>query len=333
MRKFFFGILISIALIVLLAYKFDTNEFLKVWSRINYNLVIPAIISQLMGVVFFSWRWYYLVERGVSLKHCFSSSFIGYGANMILPARGGDIFRVFYCRAESEMRSLNLLSKLFLEKIIDFVLIIFMGIGSFLFLGVRTGKAGAGTIFTVSGIILVGIVITIYFFRYQNKFLRNLFLLISKKFKKDDFYSNHLDIHILEMGEFLKLKNFIKPLFISIFMWSFYFLTHFISKNMLSIDISYSEIGFILFCGGMSLAIPSAPSGLGVFHASIISAFIIIGKDSNEGLVYATVLHLISFFSLTSSGLLFYIYWIYKRRNSGKPLMFKRNQNIGVNPD
>lgn len=327
MRKFFFGILISLGLIILLAYKFDTEEFFKVWARLNYILVIPTLLSQLMGVVLFSWRWYYLVERGVSIKHCFSSSFIGYGANMVLPARGGDIFRVFYCRAESEMRSLNLLSKLFLEKIIDFVLIILLGIVSFLLLGIKSGKAGAGTIFTFSGIILSGIFVTIYIFRFQNKFLRNTLLALSKKFNKEDLYINHLDIHIVEMGEFLKLKNFIKPLIISIAMWSFYFFTYFISKNMLSIDISLSEIGFILFCGGMSLAIPSAPSGLGVFHASIISAFIIVGKDSNEGLVYATVLHLISFFALTSTGLMFYLYWIYKRRNSGKPLMFKRNSD------
>jgi len=70
----------------------------------------------------------------------------------------------------------------------------------------------------------------------------------------------------------------------------------------------------------MSLALPSAPSGVGVYHASIISAFLIVGRDGNAGLVYATALHLVSFVALTSTGLIFYLFWIYKRRNSGKSI-------------
>jgi hypothetical protein len=49
---------------------------------------------------------------------------------------------------------------------------------------------------------------------------------------------------------------------------------------MLSLELSPEEISFILFCGAMSLALPSAPSGVGVYHASIISAFLIIEADT-----------------------------------------------------
>lgn len=331
MRKFFLGILISLGIIIVLAYKFDYEKFYELWSKINYILVLPALVTQILGVIFFSWRWYYLVEKEVSIKHSLSSSFIGYGANMILPARGGDIFRIFYCRAESEMRSMTLLSKLFLEKIIDFVLIIILGMGTFLLLGLKTGRAEAGTILTLSGIIFSGIIVTIYILRFQNDTLRKFLTKITSILKKEEFYLTHLDIHVMELGEFLKIKNLILPLILSSFMWGCYVTTYFIARYMLSIDLSITEIGFILFCGGMSLAIPSAPSGLGVFHASIISAFLIIGKDSNAGLVYATVLHLISFFALTSTGLIFYLFWVYKRRNSGRPLVFKRNMEEPIN--
>jgi uncharacterized protein (TIRG00374 family) len=326
MRKFFFGILVSLGFIILLAYKFDYSEFMRLMKNISYSLILPALLSQITGVIFFSWRWYHLVEKGLSFKHCLSSSFIGYGANMILPARGGDIFRVFYCRAESDMKSFNLLSKLFLEKIIDFVLVILIGVTSFILMGYKEGKAGAGTIFAFSGIVLLGIFIFVYLFRFQNSFLRKLLNKISNTIGKQEFYNNHIDIHIVDLGEFLKIKNFIKPLLISLFNWLFYYITYTIAKDMLSLNISTTEIGFILFCGAMSLAVPSAPSGVGVYHASIISAFIIIGKDANEGLVYATALHLISFIALTSTGLIFYLYWIYKRRNSGKSISISENE-------
>ncbi|HNO55698.1 MAG TPA: nitrous oxide reductase accessory protein NosL, partial [Chitinophagaceae bacterium] len=48
------------------------------------------------------------------------------------------------------------------------------------------------------------------------------------------------------------------------------------------------------------------------------------------GLVYATALHLLSFFTLTVSGLVFYLYWTYKRRHSGKPTV-EKEENISKN--
>ena len=55
------------------------------------------------------------------------------------------------------MKSFNLLSKLFLEKIIDFILVIIIGMTSFLLMGIKDGKTEATTIFSVSGVVVIGI--------------------------------------------------------------------------------------------------------------------------------------------------------------------------------
>ena len=39
------------------------------------------------------------------------------------------------------------------------------------------------------------------------------------------------------------------------------------------------------------MAIPAAPSGLGTFHAAIVSAFVILGRPAAEGLVLAVAFH------------------------------------------
>jgi uncharacterized protein (TIRG00374 family) len=323
MRKFLLGILISLIFIVILIYKFDFNEFTKLWSKISYWYLLPAYITQLLGVVLFSIRWYYLLGKELKFKHAISSSFIGYGANMVLPARGGDIFRVFYCRQESSLQFLNVLSKLFLEKVIDFIYVILTGIISFLFLRMGNQNAGSYTIFTLSGTIVVGIIISLYILRFQNEWLLIFLSKFAIFFKKEKFYKDHVETHVIELGEFLKLRNFIIPLLFTIITWFAYFSTQYLGMLMLGIHLTPVEIVFILFCGAMSLAVPSAPSGIGVYHASIISAFLLLGKDQNEGLVYATALHLISFVALSSSGLVFYLFWTYKRRHTGKPLIEK----------
>ncbi len=321
MRKFIIGIIISLAFIAVLAWKFDYKEFQHIWSQISYSYLMPAIAFQLLGAILFSIRWYYLLNKDLKLKHCISSSFIGYGANMVLPARGGDLLRVFYGRQEASLQFFNVLSKLFIEKVIDFIFVLLIGIFAFFFIGTTKGNLGSYTVFFVSGSIVAGVIVMLFILRFYNEWLQSILHSIALRFKKEKFFEEHIASHLVDLGEFLKIKNFIIPFFYTVIMWATYVTTYGLTAKMLGLELNIFELLFTLFCGGMSLAVPSAPSGIGVFHASVVSAFLLMGKDGNTGLVYATALHLLSFFTLTVSGLTFYLYWTYRRRHSGKPVI------------
>ena len=116
MKKLFIGLLISILFVGVIALKFDFKaEFSKIGDKISYIYLFPIVLTQLTGLVVFSFRWRLLLEKRINAKHAISSSFIGYAANMVLPARGGDFFRVFYCRSETDVQYFHLVSKLFLQ--------------------------------------------------------------------------------------------------------------------------------------------------------------------------------------------------------------------------
>ena len=319
MKKLLIGILISILFVGMIALKFDFKaEFSKIGDKISYIYLIPIVFMQLTGLIFFSIRWRLLLEKKINLKHAISSSFIGYAANMVLPARGGDLFRVFYCRSETDVQYFNLLSKLFIEKVIDFIFVILVGIISFFIIGYNRPEQQNYAVFLFSGIIILGILFSLYLIRFQNEFIqticKKLFILI----KKETFYTSHIESHLIDLKDFLQIKKFISPVILTSLSWMFYFLNYYFVNSMLGGNLTPVEIVFLLFCGAMSLALPSAPSGIGVFHASIISGFLLLGRDSSYGLLYATALHLLSFIIITLSGLIFYLYWTYRRRH-GKP--------------
>lgn len=329
MKKLFIGIFISILFISVIALKFDFKaEFSKIGDKISYIYLFPIILTQLIGLVIFSFRWRLLLEKKINAKHAISSSFIGYAANMVLPARGGDLFRVFYCRSETEVPYFNLLSKLFIEKVIDFIFVILTGVVSFFIIGLSKPDQQNYTIFTVSGLIVAGILFSLYLIRFQNTFI----LLIGEKvfslLKKESFYKNHIESHVMDLKDFLQIQRFVFPVLLTSISWIFYFANYYFINQMLGGDLLPVEIIFLLFCGAMSLALPSAPSGIGVFHASIISGFLLIGRDSNYGLLYATALHLLSFINITFTGLIFYLYWTYRRRH-GKE---QAHKTFEVNP-
>lgn len=320
MKKLFIGILVSFIFVGIIALKFDFRaEFSKIGDKISYAYLLPITITQLVGLVIFSFRWRLLLEKKIQAKHAISSSFIGYAANMVLPARGGDLFRVFYCRSETDVQYFHLLSKLFIEKVIDFIFVIMTGIISFFIIGLNNPAQQNYTVFTVSGLIIAGILFSLYLIRFQNEFIQTISTKIFTIAKKEKFYKEHIEAHLIDLKDFLQIKKFIYPMLLTLISWFFYFSNYYFVNVMLGGDLSYVEIVFLLFCGAMSLALPSAPSGIGVFHASIISGFLLIGKDSSYGLLYATALHLLSFVNITFSGLIFYIYWTYRRRH-GKPV-------------
>lgn len=321
MKKLFIGIFVSIIFIYFIGTKYDfQKEFSKFGDKISIAYLIPITVTQLIGLVIFSFRWRLLIEKKINLKHAISSSFIGYAANMVLPARGGDLFRVFYCRSETDVQYFHLLSKLFIEKVIDFIFVILAGVIAFFIIGLNRPEQQSYAVFTVSGIIVLGILFSLYLIRFQNEFIQIVSTKLFKLVGKETFYKDHIEVHLADLKDFLQVKKFIYPMIFTIISWCFYFANYYYVNVMLGGELTYAEIMFLLFCGAMSLALPSAPSGIGVFHASIISGFILIGKDSNYGLLYATALHLISFVNITVTGLIFYLYWTYRRRHgkSGK---------------
>lgn len=327
MKKFSFGIIISLLFLFLLKSKFDKNEFIKVWQTANLYYLVPAVLAYFAAFFSFATRWFILLNRQLNYKHSISASMIGNGANMVLPARGGDIFRMYYCKSEAEVPYFQLFSRLFIEKVMDFIYVILIGVVAFTILFYQNQSNASYAIFTISGLIVLGMFISLYLLRFQNKRLNQFLSFLARKTRLIDFYQKHIESHLAEMESFLRFKTLFMPLVLTMVFWLWNSMVFYLLGFAIGMDLSYTHIVFILFMGAISLAIPSAPSGVGVFHASVISAFMILGMSDKEGLVFATLIHFFNFLVATLSGLIFYLFWLYKRRN-GKPIDFKEMDDI-----
>jgi hypothetical protein len=60
----------------------------------------------------------------------------------------------------------------------------------------------------------------------------------------------------------------------------------------LHINLDYPAALLVVGFGALSLGLPAAPAGIGVYHAAIMAAMELLGHPAGEGLVLATVLHL-----------------------------------------
>lgn len=312
MKKTIVGILVSIIAIYILISKTDLSELTKL-KDISYIYLLPFILFSTIGQVVFSFRWFLLLGRRVSFKNALFSYMIGAGGNMILPARGGDIFRTFYVKKESNVSLPFSFSRLFLEKVIDLISIVMIGIIAFFYLGMD--RSGNVAIFTISFIIIAGMIISLVVIRFHTVWLIDMLKKVSVFFKKGTEFHNHIETHIIDLAEFLSIRSFLYPFLLTMSLWPIIYAFNYISiQHFINIDLSYPQIIFLIFCGAMGVAVPSAPSGIGVFHASIVGGFILMKKSPAEGLMYATILHLTQFILLTIIAICFYLYWSIKQR-------------------
>ncbi len=313
MKKWIFGTLISAIAVYFLLSNFDVKEFSRIEGKIRWEYAVLFWITSLWSFFPFSYRWFLLLDNKITVWSAYASSLIGVGLNMVLPARGGDVVRLVMNKKDSGLPLPNLISKLFLEKVMDLGAVVILGAFAFLFLGIGSQKNLA--LVFVSGSVIFGMIVVLILIRFYLKFVLTVGEKAMNLVRLGSVFEEKLKDQIIEFSEFLRGDKLAKPLAISFPTWILgYALNYYIAGQMIGMDFSFFECMLFIFVGAMGVAIPSAPSGIGVFHASIISGFILLGKDGGEGFVYATVVHLSQFIVTTTSALV--VYFIYQKKSA-----------------
>ncbi|MFN2303298.1 MAG: lysylphosphatidylglycerol synthase domain-containing protein, partial [Anaerolineales bacterium] len=61
---------------------------------------------------------------------------------------------------------------------------------------------------------------------------------------------------------------------------------------------------FVLSAGAFGAALPSAPSGIGVFEGVMVAAFTLLGVDAELALTHAIIIHMLAFVYANILGLI-----------------------------
>ncbi|TGN19334.1 lysylphosphatidylglycerol synthase transmembrane domain-containing protein [Leptospira idonii] len=310
MKKWILGIGISGIAVYFLFKNFDINEFARLEGKIRWEILPLLFLSNLWAFLPFALRWQYLLEKKIGFWSSLSSAVIGVGLNMLLPARGGDVVRLMINKRETNLPLTNLVSKIFLEKVMDLGSVVLVGATVLFLLGL--GQSKNLSLLFLSTLVITGMILGLLAIRYFLEPIRSLFRKLFSIIGKQELYDTRFDHQVVEFSEFLRGDKLAKPLLISLPTWVCgYAISYWLAGQLIGMEISFLEALLFMFLGGMGVAIPSAPSGIGVFHAALISGFLILGRDSGEGFVYATVVHLTQFVILTILALVFYLIWIF----------------------
>lgn len=285
--KFIVGILISIFFIYILGNEFNYSSFVSILIEINFSYFFTAILILLLSVYIRALRWslYFDEKYGIKVSTLFKFQLIGYFGNNILPLRLGEIMRAFFLGNKFNISKTNVFGTIILERVLDAAGVLILIIVSFYLSSYNYNEF---FIFIISLIILLLLIISFSFKKNKINYFSNSSLFNSLK-------------NLLSGFSNLNIKNLNYSFIYTILIWSCYVAIVYLVQLSINFDLNLLDSIFILIVSTFSLAIPSAPAGIGTFEMGVKYALEILGVFDNV-VEFAIILHSITFFPYTFFG-------------------------------
>lgn len=278
-RKIFIGLLMSAAAIFYIYKRIDVSLLLRVQTEFHLEYLPLYLVLFVFTFLAFAMRWWLVNERLGSLWISFKATLLASGGNALLPARGGDVLRMLYFKQKTSQAVSVSAVRAVIEKGLDLPILL-----STVLITFSLFQNDLRILFVPAGLLVV-ILTGLAVIKLRPDLLTMIIRKVESLLKRDSSGQSNL--------KFLPTTSFLTySFFMTAFMWYVPVLLlygTFLKLVGLEFTVSWSLL-LILFAA-LGVALPSAPSGLGVFHASIASAFELLGYSIEVGLFYATILH------------------------------------------
>ena len=270
--------------------------------RVRWDQLPGIAILTLAIVCAFGLRWRTLVREALPIPRSVLVCALGIAGNQLLPLRGGDALRVVLSTRGARAPSLHAgVSAIALEKVFDLVAVAtFALISASVLLGARDGATRINAFTAAGGVVIIAATILLL---ARSGRLTIATRSLSRVLRIRPRLYRHLFRPLHHLQQLTSPGRVAVLLIQTAFIWMvLYVLAYLAVAKLVGIHLTVADTMVLLCAGALGVAIPAAPSGLGTFHAAIVSAFLILGRPVAEGLVLAVAIHGVFFVALCVIG-------------------------------
>jgi hypothetical protein len=309
-KRFWLGLIISLALLVLVFYQTDPGKILQSLQQAQYIYLIPGLALYFAGVGVRAVRWHFLLRsiKPIPNGHLFRTVVIGYMANDILPARMGEIVRAYILGAQEQVSKATTLITIVVERIFDgLAMLTFIVVASYLLNFADESIAAkirwVAILFVVA---ILGLAI-LAGMPHRAERLADFFLRRLPSATLRD-RATRLSHSLLEgLGVLRSPIDSFAVFALSLLAWLFETTMYLVIALGFNIALPFPV--FLLACAFANLVTiaPSTPGYIGVFDAPIVYTLTLFGIDQNLATSYTLILHAALVLPVTLLG--FYYLW------------------------
>jgi len=309
--KFWLGSGISVFFLVLLFRSMDGAKLLAALRSMDARFLVPAVAATLFSYYCRAYRWKLLLaqEKRTSMGNLFPATVIGYMANNLLPARVGELVRVYVLGEREQMDKGTVFASLVLDRLFDGCSVLLILLATLFTLQLPGGEGEVrsalitGGYVTIAGYLgIIGFLVllrkrTEATLRLTGRLLRPLPPGVAEKI-------------IPLLGSFIGgIRLSTRPgmlaaqLLCSAVIWASAIWPIDLVLRSFGIVLPLSASLFIMVLLVVAVMVPASPGYIGTYHYACFKALTVFGIAGEKALSVALVIHAVNFFPITFLGL------------------------------
>ena len=287
--------------------------------------IVWGYLALAIAVCLFAWLLrglrYKIILSGIGI-HCsflFSTGciFVSQTANLIVPARLGDMVRVFMLKHEYGASISQGISSIVVERVFDIVTVALLGAVSLLFVLNVPDE--------FFWLIILTLVLGAGFF---------IFLLISDRFVSKNRY---IGILLAMLDQIRQVALSVKSVFVlstsSIIIWLFDVFVCLLVAMMFGVTIPFAVVMLAIVVGNLVKAVPLTPGGVGTYELAVAAILTAAGVEPAVATLVAVIDHLIKNLVTLGGGVIaiyFFGNWVLDAIKSAFRKELKEDDQPGV---
>ena len=303
-KQFWIGIGISIISLSAIFLLIDPREIWAALKTVQFGYLLWMTLGLIAFLVIRAIRWQFMLANGVSWGKVFHIQNIGYMLNMTMPFRLGDVARAILIGNVPPATLAGGISTMVVERMLDMLFIITLL--PFTLSMVETlppwmqNGARAFGVASILGILLLVIAAN------QRILATRIALTVFSRlpFLQTAAWLRRMNELLDGLDSLTRLKDGVILGGLSILVWVPILFAYWVGMLAVGITVSPLQVGFVVCAAALSVALPSSPGQIGIFHAAVIAALQVLGRPEGASASFAIVYHALNLTTMVLMGLI-----------------------------
>ncbi len=300
-RRMLPGLAISVILVALILYFVDLKVTLAALRAADYGILLSVMCLGVLWLFVRALVWRTLLCNRASYRDVFLTLMEGYLLNSFLPFRLGELGRAFLLSRKSEMKFVEILPTIIIERVTDLAFSAAILVAAVPFV---IGAGGADRIgFFVGGGVVIGLVV-LYLLARNRQWALEIFHRFSKRWPGLGAKGSRFLEAFFTGLEVLTVPGlFIRFILLMSLNWGMAVVQYFLLARAFFPQATLIWGMFVLGAAAFGGAIPSLPGGVGTLEGAMAGAVTLLSGNQSTALAVALTSRVFNYLSSAVFGL------------------------------
>lgn len=303
--RLWIGMILSAVCLVSIFFFIDPARIWAALKTARYGFLLLSALSFIAFMLLRAVRWRFMLTGAVTFGTVFHVQNIGYMLTMILPLRLGDVARALLIGSVPPITIPQGISTMVVERLLD--LLFMVALLPLSLASVPTLPPGVRAVAVTAGILALAGTAFLIVAANQRQLAERLFAAAIRPIRFLDpapwrrRFSDLLD----GLYALTSWRGAIILLALSVLVWLPVISAYYWGLEAVHLAPTPAMAGFVVVAAALSIAAPSSPGQVGVYHAGVIAALTqVLGQPEAAAASFAFLYHGMSFFLNVILGLI-----------------------------